>query len=264
MLNVAFTAGSRLGLVLATMLATIAGVRADPLADAARRLIAAYPAHIVRRDAGDIVWRDGRRMPLSDGRRDKDPATRLATADLTDMFALPYPRAGFTTPPARDADPGRARNRAFFDAMYGDCTKGEVARHLVDVIWLPKKWGKPLRITRINGVADKLAAVSAALDALPASFDQHLFPAAGTYNCRTIAGTNRVSAHGHGIAVDIATARADYWQWAGFKPGDVISYRNRVPIEIVRAFEAHGFIWGGAWYHYDTFHFEYRPELLIE
>jgi hypothetical protein len=24
----------------------------------------------------------------------------------------------------------------------------------------------------------------------------------------------------------------------------------------------HGFIWGGYWYHYDTMHFEYRPELL--
>ncbi|MDP3291618.1 MAG: M15 family metallopeptidase, partial [Sulfuricurvum sp.] len=24
----------------------------------------------------------------------------------------------------------------------------------------------------------------------------------------------------------------------------------------------HGFIWGGRWYHYDTMHFEYRPELL--
>ncbi|MDD5211432.1 MAG: M15 family metallopeptidase, partial [Sulfuricurvum sp.] len=24
----------------------------------------------------------------------------------------------------------------------------------------------------------------------------------------------------------------------------------------------YGFIWGGRWYHYDTMHFEYRPELL--
>jgi hypothetical protein len=27
-------------------------------------------------------------------------------------------------------------------------------------------------------------------------------------------------------------------------------------------FEQHGFIWGGRWAHYDTMHFEYRPELL--
>jgi D-alanyl-D-alanine carboxypeptidase len=32
--------------------------------------------------------------------------------------------------------------------------------------------------------------------------------------------------------------------------------------EIVRIFEAHGFIRRGKWYHYDTMHFEYRPELI--
>lgn len=26
--------------------------------------------------------------------------------------------------------------------------------------------------------------------------------------------------------------------------------------------ERHGFIWGGRWYHYDTMHFEYRPEMI--
>jgi hypothetical protein len=35
-----------------------------------------------------------------------------------------------------------------------------------------------------------------------------------------------------------------------------------MPHEIVDIFERHGFIWGGKWYHYDTMHFEYRPELL--
>ena len=35
-----------------------------------------------------------------------------------------------------------------------------------------------------------------------------------------------------------------------------------MPQKIVDAFEAEGFVWGGRWYHYDTMHFEYRPELL--
>src|SRR6516225_8786638 len=39
--------------------------------------------------------------------------------------------------------------------------------------------------------------------------------------------------------------------------------KNEVPWEIVRIFEKHGFIWGGKWYHYDTMHFSYRPEMLI-
>ncbi len=33
-------------------------------------------------------------------------------------------------------------------------------------------------------------------------------------------------------------------------------------MQIVRIFEKHGFIWNGYWYHFDTMHFEYRPELL--
>jgi hypothetical protein len=35
-----------------------------------------------------------------------------------------------------------------------------------------------------------------------------------------------------------------------------------MPQEVVAIFEKRGFIWGGKWYHFDTMHFEYRPELL--
>ena len=35
-----------------------------------------------------------------------------------------------------------------------------------------------------------------------------------------------------------------------------------MPQAIVAAFARQGFIWGGAWRHFDTMHFEYRPELL--
>ena len=34
--------------------------------------------------------------------------------------------------------------------------------------------------------------------------------------------------------------------------------------EIVRAFEAEGFIWGGKWHEYDLMHFEYRPEIMAK
>jgi hypothetical protein len=53
---------------------------------------------------------------------------------------------------------------------------------------------------------------------------------------------------------------ADYWRWS--KDTNAPIWKNRIPTEIVRAFEHHGFIWGGYWYHFDTMHFEYRPELL--
>ncbi len=226
------------------------------------RLVAAYPDHLAGIEDGMLVWRDGTRMAIDDGRGEKDHETRLATADIEDMLAQPYPGGRPPAPPQRNEDPGRARNAQFFDKIYGDCTKGEVALHLVDVPWLARKGGKPLKVTRINGVAERLAAVSAELEALPARFGAYLLPAAGTYNCRPIAGTKRVSAHGYGIAVDIAIRHAHYWRWSGAKAGAAFAYKNAIPFEIVDIFERHGFIWGGKWYHYDTMHFEYRPELL--
>ena len=39
------------------------------------------------------------------------------------------------------------------------------------------------------------------------------------------------------------------------------AWKNQIPQAIVDAFEAEGFAWGGRWYHYDTMHFEWRPEL---
>jgi hypothetical protein len=67
--------------------------------------------------------------------------------------------------------------------------------------------------------------------------------------------------HAYGAAIDINTRFADYWRWVS-DDRTPIRWRNRVPIQIVRIFEKHGFIWGGYWYHFDTMHFEYRPELL--
>ncbi|HVR59254.1 MAG TPA: M15 family metallopeptidase [Pseudolabrys sp.] len=68
--------------------------------------------------------------------------------------------------------------------------------------------------------------------------------------------------YGFGIAIDIAAAHSHYWLRAKPGAGGHITYKNEIPREIVRTFEAHGFIRGGKWYHYDTMHFEYRPELI--
>ncbi len=100
------------------------------------------------------------------------------------------------------------------------------------------------------------------LERLPPRFHRYLAPPAGGFVWRAIAGTNRLSVHSFGAAVDINTAFSDYWVWDGQPEGGVIPYRNRIPLEIVEVFERHCFIWGGRWYHYDTMHFEYRPELI--
>ena len=68
--------------------------------------------------------------------------------------------------------------------------------------------------------------------------------------------------HAYAAAIDLNLSFSDYWLWQRGAPAATLTYRNRMPQEIVDVFERHGFIWGGKWYHYDTMHFEYRPELL--
>lgn len=255
--NIPFAAMLLLGVAAAGAQAPVQ----DRAAEAGRRLVAAYSDHIGAVDGKTLVWKDGTRMPLDDGAGDKRFEDWLARPDIEDMLAQPYPAGADAAPPGETFDPGRARNAAFFDKMYGDCSKGEVARNLATVPWLASRGGKPLRVTRVNGVAEQLAAVARELEALPRSYDRYLVPAAGGYVCRTIAGTGRVSAHGYGIAIDIATGHSHYWRWAKGGAAGKPLWRNEIPMEIVRIFEKHGFIWGGRWYHYDTMHFEYRPEL---
>jgi hypothetical protein len=224
-------------------------------------LVRAYPDALASSDSTNLIWRDGSRMPLSDGQPARSFPEMLRHGSILDQLRLPYPTGMMAATPVPDDDPGRIRNRAFFDKMYGDCWNGEVTLRLVPVVWLPRSWGHTIRITSVNGVAERLAAVSDELDALPEAIKRYAYPPAGTYNCRTVADTGEPSMHSWGAAIDINAAHADYWLWhrSGVIDAKLV---NRIPPEIVAIFERHGFIWGGKWSHYDTMHFEYRPELL--
>ncbi len=225
------------------------------------RLVRAYPNFLTGVDGANLVWADGTRMPLSDGNREKSFDERLAHPDLVDMFAQVYRlgRPGANPPP--NEDPGRFRNEAFFTKMYGDCSKGEVTPRMRRVRWMPDRGGGTVMVTTVNGVADRLEAVIRDLQRLPASMTGFLVPSSGTYLCRAIAGTDQRSMHAYAAAIDLNASRADYWRWPQV-PSGPIPYRNHVPFEIAELFEQHGFIWGGKWYHFDTMHFEYRPELF--
>jgi len=220
-------------------------------------LVRAYPDFFASHDGKDLVWKDGTRMPVFDGRSDKSFQDRLRHASILDQLSLRYVKGPLEKPPGPQEDPGRFRNTAFFDKMYGDCSKGEVERKLATVGWLKKSGGGSVRITTVNGVADRLRAVSAELDGLPPELKKFAIPSAGTYNCRVVKDTGARSMHAWGAAIDLNTTFSDYWLWSPKGP-----YRNRIPAVIVDIFEKHGFIWGGKWGHFDTMHFEYRPELL--
>ncbi len=243
-------------LVLTGLLA--ASTSADPALDA---LVAAYPDFLAGYDEKDLVWKDGSRMAISDGVADKTFDDLLNNPDIKDQFVIPYPPGGALKIPSVNEDPGRIRNEKFFLKMYGDCNKGEVQKRLKPVAWMPVRRGGTVTVTTTNGVGERLAQVVKELDQLPADMTQYLVPSAGAYNCRTIADTSRYSIHAFGAAIDINTRFGDYWQWSKGKDGKIV-WKNRIPAAIGEVFERHGFIWGAKWYHFDTMHFEYRPEIM--
>ena len=224
------------------------------------RLVRSYPDWIARADDDNVILKNGTRLPISDHRTDKSFDDLIEHPDIDDMFYVPYPAGSVPKPPPKNVDPGRVRFEPLFVAMYGDCRKNEIAPKLRTIEWLPAHSGGRVAITTMNGVDKALAAVSRALDQLPAEFMKFLTPTAGTYNCRAVAGSSVRSMHAYGAAIDLNVTYADYWRWS--KNTNAPAWKNRTPIEIVRTFEQHGFIWGGHWYHFDTMHFEYRPELL--
>ncbi len=220
------------------------------------KLIKAYPDFIIGAKENYIIWKDGSKMIFDDGKQ-KEFSDLLNNADIQDMFTYKYDTENNTAPDV-NYDPGRIRNETFFKKMYGK-TKLEVAKNLVTIIWLPKTLNKKIRVSNINNIAKKIQTISNILDTMP-HLHKYVNNIGGTYNWRKISGTNRLSAHSFGIAIDINVNHSNYWKWA--KSKKKIIYKNKIPIEIVKIFEKYGFIWGGRWYHYDTMHFEYRPELF--
>lgn len=225
-------------------------------------LVAAYPDHLAGHTGHELVWKDGMRMPVDDGITSKSAENFFDHPDIEDQFRFDYHLGAGGLPPDVDDDPGRVRFEPLFRKMYGDCRKDEVFPRLVDVAWLPARGGGTIRVTTVNGVDKALARVSAELDTLPDHFTKFLIPSSGAYNCRAIAGTERLSMHAFGAAIDLNSDETTYWRWEKPSAGGYYFWQNNVPLEIVRIFEKHGFIWGGKWYHYDTMHFEYRPELI--
>jgi peptidoglycan LD-endopeptidase CwlK len=224
----------------------------------AQKLVAAYPNFLAKAEKNAVVWKDGTSSVLEDG---KTPATYtllLENADLYDQMRQICKRGDYHTPVSRE-EPGRVRSEAFFKKMYGS-NAAEVKKSLTTIDF----FGAKLQVTTINGVDKKLALVRDELAQKP-ELKKYLTTPGGTFLWRIISKTNRLSMHSFGIAIDINTKYSDYWQWAGknlTEESTEIPYKNRIPSEIVTVFEKYGFVWGGRWHHYDTMHFEYRPELF--
>jgi hypothetical protein len=237
------------------------GAKPDNITEYLTGLVSSYPDTISRYDDEFLILKNGAKYRISDNRTDKTFQELLEKPDIDDMFYAHYPVGTIPKQPEKNIDPGRVRFEPLFVAMYGDCNKNDVVKNLRTIRWLPKHGGGDVAITKINGVDRALEDVSRELDELGDDFIKYLKPTSGTYNCRRIAGSSAKSMHSYAAALDINAKYSTYWRWALNNRSEP-KWQNQIPIQIIRIFEKHGFIWGGYWYHYDTMHFEYRPELL--
>ncbi|MGE5676705.1 MAG: M15 family metallopeptidase, partial [Pseudomonadota bacterium] len=226
-------------------------------------LMIAYPGYITGVEkSGErvyIVMKSGKKL-LYDDKKAKSQEGRLAYPDLQDMLEQPYPITYAKELMKEGQDPGRARVYGLLDEVYGS-SREEIERNLITV----SAGGARLRFNKSNGAAEALSKAMKELSALAAGrrdIAATIYPCNGTYNYRLIAGTNRLSSHSYGTAVDLAYNKRDYWRWTSREEGQ--KRLESYPAEIVEVFERNNFIWGGKWSHFDIMHFEYRPELLLK
>ncbi|MEQ8823409.1 MAG: M15 family metallopeptidase [Filomicrobium sp.] len=161
--------------------------------------------------------------------------------------------------------PGYQIDLRFFEALYGAC---ELEKNTDDfyqeVAWFGNEADRKIRFAKVHGAADSLARVAEELGQLPSHFQDFLLPLERVPGCQADhSHLGRPGLFRFGIALRLNSHFRDYWRWS--KPDDQGAYpfKNSIPLEIVAAFERHGFIWGGRWKRYDTTYFEYRPEIVV-
>lgn len=226
-------------------------------------LMMAYPEYISNveqlEDRVYLVMKSGKKI-LYDDKKSKSIEAKIAYPDLQDMLEQVYPITPIETLMDRNNDPGRARVYSLLNEVYGG-SKQQIEGNLTNV----KVGQGTFQFNENNQSAEALKNVISELVPL-ANKRQDIracvYPCSGTYNYRIIAGTDRLSPHSYGIAIDLARDKRDYWQWASREEGQkrLTSY----PVELVEVFEKNNFIWGGKWGHFDILHFEYRPEIMIK
>ena len=223
-------------------------------------LLDAYPDLVVSANDQSVTLNNGTVLAYRTSSSKTTWDEKINNADLETQLSQSYDAGGIDTPPSYLFDPGRLRYQPFFQALYGK-DKPSIEKNLVSIEWPTLKGNKKLRVNRSEGVDKKLIAIGQEIAKLPHS-DRIWAEGAATYEYRVIKDTDRLSMHSFGIAVDLAPSKTQYWKGEATSETAKIGYKNTMPLSIVRIFEKHGFIWGGRWYHYDTMHFEYRPELL--
>lgn len=209
---------------------------------------------------------------------------RVKEMDIASIMMIPYKLGQIILPETGlNYDPGRLRHEEFLKDIFGH-SEDEVRQNLVVVDFLgqkilfQKKLGAAQALQNVsNQIKVEITQNKEVKEFLKVFIDHTDKPS--TFNWRNIAGTNRLSTHSFGTAIDliVPSVKSQYWLWDEKKNHPDLAKQGEVAYEhihyisngkpyfhprVVEIFEQNGFIWGGKWNHYDTMHFEYRPEFF--
>jgi hypothetical protein len=222
---------------------------------------------------------------LCDDGQDLGFYDRIDNMDMSSIFMFPYQPGITTLPETRlDWDPGRLRSEDLFKSVYGvdeSASRAGLVRvpFLKQTVLFQKKLGAAAALAEVSRELLLASAHDPSLARFLRPFTSKQVDLRDyVYDWRKIKGSNRLSAHAFGTAIDLLLDDGpQYWLWDELKTNPAKAnqgenaYRNdhfipsAAPIfhpTAVAIFEKNGFIWGGKWNHYDTMHFEYRPEML--
>lgn len=227
-------------------------------------LMLAYPDTIkglAKNDKGQyqVVLNSGTKI-LYDDWKDKNRWQKSGNPDIQDMLEQIYPLAEITELLPPNYNPGCVRIYPLLKEVYGQ-NKSQIQKNLVKV----SIGYRFIEFNKNNGAAEALRSVMKELLPLARSnykIYRAAFPSSGAYYYRLIGGTNRLSSHAFGIAIDLNNNKYDYWRWSSREEGQ--KRLEAYPQKMVSIFEKHGFIWGGKWGNFDIMHYEYRPEIILK
>jgi hypothetical protein len=224
-----------------------------------------------------FYWTEGRLLPrsLKDKASIYSPHAFYIYPDsipLPSSFSLQYIAELRNYEKSELHQTDKNQNHSFHGIIYGGIKRSEIESNLQKIQFL----GKTISVNREIAAALKRIDARIRETAKEDTAEKKQIPEfldsigqIGAYNWREIRGSNRMSYHSWGLAVDIQPKKpgyaAIYWRWEKSRNENwmliPINRRWKPPDRLIELFEQEGFIWGGKWVFYDNMHFEYRPEL---
>lgn len=205
-----------------------------------------------------IYFQDGRMLA----------GDRLSEADHFDPIFYEYSLKPLTQPLPLSEDPLYSRD--LLERLFGR-TEPEIRSHGRSATFLGRKvFVNEFCLDALREVEDDIQRMSPEQQDV-ADWVSSINVAYSFIN-RDITGSESRSYHSWGLALDLVPksfrGRPVYWRWSRVLDPDgwyriPPKARWSPPQAVIEAFEAHGFVWGGKWSHFDAMHFEYRPEVIL-